>query len=135
MPNHPRLLASLNWAEQHPEQHNQLSWRCETGMCFAGITATLAGAQWYAESSDVTRAYLVHVDGRPMHVSVFARDYLELDHRQADELFHWSNTLDDIRKIIRQWAPDTTPAELAALRADLDENLPLYVERRMAIPY
>lgn len=40
------LKRTLTHVEQHPEEWDQASWRCRTGMCFAGHALTLKGAKW-----------------------------------------------------------------------------------------
>lgn len=37
------LDATLRFVTDHPDEHAQATWRCETTMCFAGHTVTLAG--------------------------------------------------------------------------------------------
>lgn len=39
----------------------QTSWRCSTGMCFAGWGLTLAGGAWASASTDATRDYVAEV--------------------------------------------------------------------------
>ena len=36
----------LGYLEAHPDQHLQETWRCSTGMCYAGWYGQLSGAQW-----------------------------------------------------------------------------------------
>lgn len=39
----------LGVIDARPEEWDQQSWRCETGMCFAGWAAELTEAQWLTE--------------------------------------------------------------------------------------
>lgn len=51
-------MATINY---NPEQHYQGSWRCGTGMCFAGWAAQLAGYRWATESPDAENSEYVIV--------------------------------------------------------------------------
>lgn len=40
------LVATLHHIEENPEEWEQSTWRCSSGMCFAGTAAVLAGGRW-----------------------------------------------------------------------------------------
>jgi len=37
---------ALKWINNHPQEWDQGNWRCQSGMCFAGIVDQIAGGQW-----------------------------------------------------------------------------------------
>jgi len=37
---------ALKYITNHPNEWDQANWRCESGMCFAGIVDQIAGGQW-----------------------------------------------------------------------------------------
>lgn len=59
------LDAAIAQIEAHPETWEQGTWRCESGMCVAGWTATLAGGEWaYPPNAEGSKsAFLVPVPG------------------------------------------------------------------------
>lgn len=90
---------------------DQRTYRCETGMCFAGWTAELTGAVWAPMHVYPSGVYAVAEDGEndlsdvsPYGEFVWVADraarLLGLTYRQADLLFSSRNTLQDLRDII-----------------------------------
>ena len=92
--------AVIGFIEAHPEVHNQLDWRCETGMCFAGWTAEINGEEWW-NSIPVTGAYDNPVLASGEHVSVWARKFYDVTDEEADMLFSATNTVDDIKYAVK----------------------------------
>lgn len=91
---------TLDHIAEHPEEHNQSTWRCGTTACYAGHAAILAGAQW-CDPRDGYPISCVHTpDGVIEHVRFFAQQELQLTDGQADRLFHGSNTLEKLREIV-----------------------------------
>lgn len=113
-PNAVLLRRTLDWIEKHPEEHDQTTWRCKTGMCFAGHAVTLAGGRWaFNAASDPNRAAYLHaVQGDDPHQVRFigghrvikARDraqrILGLSDERADDLFDASNCRVDLREMV-----------------------------------
>lgn len=115
-PNIPLLRQTLAHIESHPQEWVQDSYRCQTGMCFAGWAVTLDGGQWY--SPDPTSTYGDGLVARPddpavdvwplgdgtraILASARAQRILGLDGYQAEDLFASYNTLDDIRQIVAE---------------------------------
>lgn len=115
-PNVALLDETLAWIWAHPEEWKQEYWRCETGMCFAGWAAELAGAVWLTGTEDA-RSHLVkaEADDPPEHISLSAMRFgasdavwvrtraqrlLGLTWDEADALFMETNRLVDIRRIV-----------------------------------
>lgn len=124
--NVPLLEQTLAQIEAHPETWDQGSFRCGTGMCFAGWTAELAGGKWltsadaecYADrlvpegsdGNDVTEEDCEGCDSPPPPPGVFAevraKRLLGLDARQSARLFDGSNGLDVIRALVAELKVD-----------------------------
>jgi hypothetical protein len=110
-PNVALLKQTLAHIEANPHEWNQGEYRCETGMCFAGWAAILAGGQWEnadPETGDVE--YLViepddeiaYVFDGGIHVKWRAQRILGLTVDQRILLCAGSNTLDDLRSIVAE---------------------------------
>lgn len=117
MINVPLLTQTLAHIEANPSEWDQTWYRCDTGMCFAGWAAQLAGGKWHTSDPDLfddLDSYLIAepgddpatttlVDGSGVRV-VFAptraRRLLGLSSSQACELFASGNRLDDLRRIV-----------------------------------
>ncbi len=103
-PNVPLLRQTMAHIEAHPEEWYQGSWRCDTGMCFAGHTAIIDGATWtYPDITDdeIFETELVTTPGREiMPVRDYASHALGLELGEAALLFAASNDLDDLRQIV-----------------------------------
>lgn len=82
-----------------PEKHKQSEWRCETGMCFAGHAAMLAGAEW-AHPEDLTNPYIKTTGTLDVHVSNYAAEALGLDGLEEAVLFEGDNTTEDLVKMV-----------------------------------
>jgi hypothetical protein len=93
----------------------QGEWRCETGMCFAGWGAALAGAKFpyaadafgmmypSAGSTPVAsrQAVIEDADGNTWHIRDYAAHVMGLTDREATRLFRAGNeTLDLIDEVI-----------------------------------
>jgi hypothetical protein len=107
------LRRTLRQIETHPETWNQGTWRCQSGMCFAGWTATLAGREWaYPDSSpdssmllaeeEDPQAFVMRWDDEPevIYVATAAKALLGLDETEADLLFYGGNTLRTIKAYV-----------------------------------
>jgi hypothetical protein len=44
--NVPLARKALTFIKNNPKDWDQANWRCETGMCFAGIVDQIAGGKW-----------------------------------------------------------------------------------------
>lgn len=109
-PNVALLRETLAHIEAHPGEWDQSVYRCQTGLCFAGHAAVLAGGRWadpggqthptslVAEpADDADRTYAVTGFGPVTHVADRATRVLGLTTDQADDLFDPSNTLAYLR--------------------------------------
>lgn len=106
-----RTLAQI---ESDPSHWEQRAYRCESGLCFAGWAAVLAGAKWaepdvawsslvVAEEADPERWIRDHEGvGLVIHVHERAQRVLGIDDVDAEELFAGRNTLDDLRRIVAE---------------------------------
>lgn len=106
VPNIDLLAQVILHIEAHPETWEQETWRCDTGMCFAGWATQLSGAVWAFEADHPTEAHVVdadpNIDGPVHHLYPYvtaserARVVLGLTEREAATLFRGSNDLMDI---------------------------------------
>lgn len=122
-PNVDLLEKTYAYIEANPQHWNQGTWRCKTGMCFAGWAASLAGGEWVVETNegrhnlaggfyaaedylvpepgdeerDIRTIYLDSKTLRATHVQDRARRLLGLEHDEAEALFSGDNDLDNIR--------------------------------------
>lgn len=104
------LEATLAHIETHSEDWDQAQWRCSTGMCFAGWACTLAGGTWLTDPGDPLANLLIAdsdehvscwVDGVPVvNAELRARRLLGLTSEQASDLFHVSNTFDELCRLV-----------------------------------
>lgn len=111
-PNAELLRRTLDHIKANPAEWNQDQWRCDTAMCFAGWSATLAGCTWIrddnyqshvvAEPADVwsRTMWVGRLDHTVVHVSERARRVLGLTSKQAVTLFSPDNGLDDLERIV-----------------------------------
>lgn len=112
-----RLDAALDHIEKHPEDHVQETWRCESGLCFAGHIAVLAGGEWAFDADSVNAAEMLAIDSDEMpfetmdgravvHVSDRAKALLGLSDNRwavtAEALFAAHNNVASIRHIRNQ---------------------------------
>jgi hypothetical protein len=110
-------VATYHHIKNNPQHHDQSTWRCGTGMCFAGWAVAIAGYD-YAYSQDCARSDEVDLTpeerqefgylGERVQVRYFAHDLLgaRMGRRTADglsrDLFDGNNDLADIREILTQ---------------------------------
>lgn len=103
-----KLDAAIEWAEAHPEQHDQgdpfAKAECGTTSCLAGILCLLDGWQpsWDDEEDDYT--YYAQKDGERRNAMQLARELLASTRRQADSLFLTSWSLDEIKALRDEFA-------------------------------
>lgn len=106
----------VDWDTPPPEGEGpgwaQFTWRCRSGMCFAGWAADLAGAHWKVpdfrylpdRNGDVGSrdcdATVITPAGDEAFVWDYAREVLGITDVQASELFEPSNDIDDLRAIV-----------------------------------
>jgi hypothetical protein len=118
-----RLQAGLAAVEAAAErgEWEQNTWRCETGMCFAGWVVTLNGGRWLhpagnfgafkvaPEDIDATDHVLTDDIGqRWVWPADRACRLLGLDTWDTD-LFSPDNTLDDLRRIVAELIATAEP--------------------------
>src|SRR5215216_7596400 len=85
--------------EANRDEWVQGLWRCDTGMCFAGWVAHMAGATW-ATNDRCSEDYLMVItpDDRKMAVPAFALEQLGIS--SATLLFMGDNRLKDLKRFI-----------------------------------
>lgn len=101
--------------EANPHDWEQGDYRCSTGMCFAGWAVELSGGTWvtdrdsrwrdqvFAEPDD-EYSYASTLDGK---TEVTDADYraqrvLGIGGDEAGDLFYAGNTMDEIRRIVKE---------------------------------
>lgn len=114
MPNAPLLYQTLGFLETHPEYWDQGNWasipygqesekavdpfKCEAKGCFAGWAAIFSGALWSPDGSSA-----VSQDGTVIgSIDEYARDALGLNEYQSNRLFNGSNTIADMKQVIKE---------------------------------
>ena len=164
-PNVPLLLKALAHVEAHPEEWVQETWRCGTAACFAGHAAMIDGGEWvndesalmFARDDDPANAtwkpFFAEDDRKRIDVGDRAKHILGLSTEQADNLFAYSNTLDDLRaevsRLVGDWdrlavvtlkaaanainTPDITPSAYADPALDVDTKHLLWTDLKDAI--
>lgn len=126
MANNELLVKVLHYIEDHPAEWDQELWgsrtACGTTHCFAGhASVTFAGdvPLWDDDVADDPSTFdevIVAGDDHPTHVSVRARELLDLPHYEAEALFQPFNTLENLRAIVLELIangclPDDWPFE------------------------
>lgn len=103
MANNELLAQVLGAIKANPKHWDQSTWRCDTGMCFAGWTGELSH-EWNWEDSYTSRGFIRLDDGALEHNSVgnFAQDKLGLTSSQADALFNGYNNLEDLEAMVKE---------------------------------
>lgn len=111
------LDATLAHIKAHPKEWNQISWRCSTGMCFAGTACSLAGGVWATKPDHYGAHFLLAKKGEHFQWGHFgkdgtqlkvvsagdrAADLLDLTHEENNRLFDAGATLDDIREVVTE---------------------------------
>jgi hypothetical protein len=116
-----RVLAQI---ETHPETWKQSTWRCETGMCFAGWAVELTGRRWAfptdpntpfgtvnsclvlaePDDEDAWRHWKSPIETiRVTSAGNVAARLLGLDEAEADTFFSAGNDLNQLRAYVRQY--------------------------------
>lgn len=111
-PNALLLRRTLAHIEAHPGTWQQDTYRCETGMCFAGWACELAGGRWAFPADGARPQYLLAVQGddprevrfisghRVIRAADRARRILGLSHGQSLRLFDEDNNLTSLRAMV-----------------------------------
>lgn len=99
--------------EDNPKSWNQQVWgsktACGTVCCIAGHAVLLRGAEpfWFPTKEDDEMSFAkVKYQGGTWHVSDLAAKMLDLNIDQAEELFHYSNSLEDIKMLRKKFAEE-----------------------------
>ena len=107
------LRKTLEHIKTHEDGWNQSDWRCESGMCFAGWAAQLAGGVWLnrhpanrysdtyllAKKADGTDSFK-HNDFHVVRASDRAQRVLGITNDQRCLLFASANSLEDLEDIV-----------------------------------
>lgn len=95
----------------HPEQHKQASWTCNTGACMAGHAALLNGYEVMQDKNgDVVNGAVRHpdtkyaVEGDYDTVRSVAMEIFDIYSEDADLLFCGSNTRDTLALMVKDIA-------------------------------
>lgn len=107
MANVERLLATLERIEANLNEWDQRYWcyRNESGttMCFGGHAATLAGDPPLVNISIHGEDLIAHFTVSRRSVSAVARQWLDLDPHQVNELFYGDvSTITDLRRLVHR---------------------------------
>lgn len=103
MANIAELERVLTFITDHPEQHKQGSWTCNTGACLAGHAALLNGYRKFYENGKAINGELIK-DHRHYDVEAEAIKVLGLRQTDAVILFSGTNTRDSIAAMIKDLA-------------------------------
>lgn len=121
MPNIDALDQAMTFIVDHPEQHRQRVWVCETGACLAGHATLLNGYRAVTEfdglvveigsqaDRDVTALcagavrpdYFKLLDAGAKKVRDVADGILGLEYADANVLFGGANTVDKLRLMVK----------------------------------
>jgi hypothetical protein len=108
MANIEKLEAVLDHIKMHPESHNQEVWaektECGTAYCMAGWAVALAGYEFCWRSDGTTSSVITERTATSTHcelIEEIATAVLGLDFRDADDLFHSLNTVDDLELMVK----------------------------------
>lgn len=111
------MRETLSYIETHPEQWGQHDFR----RCFAAHAAQLAGAQWVVsadsdvadETSHLYYMVMVRADEtgpyRMTSVWTHAKTVLGVTEQGNMPLFRATNTIDDLRQMIDEYAAEAVP--------------------------
>lgn len=115
MPNTELLQRTLAHIEAHPDQWDQTMWatktECGTAYCFAGWTVAIARPDAVPVfEDDCFSTCEVSVDGARVYIDELAIKLLGLSAGDADELFHASNTIEELREMVADLTA-ATPAD------------------------
>lgn len=101
---------ALKRIKETPWEWEQETWRCASGMCFAGFVAMEARAKW-ASTSDHDDTNVITPDGDFMDVQEFAAQELGVYHDNSSwEFFTPTNTIESLEaKIAARASRDQQP--------------------------
>lgn len=103
------LQKTIDYIEQHPDQHDQNVWNnaCGTAFCFAGHAALLAGAtpphgntEFWRVDPLTLRATSYHLSPDAPIISDFAEKQLGLSWIEADIMFDATRTRRALRSLV-----------------------------------
>jgi hypothetical protein len=120
-----RAYKVLDHIAKHPGDWNQGDWRCDSGMCFAGWAAQLAGGKWVMAADAIGQPELLHANksddpedirhtarrgfDEPLLAGEFvsararAQRLLGLTDYEAGFLFAGTNTMPTLRRLVRKY--------------------------------
>lgn len=118
MPNVERLEAVMQFILDHPELHNQAKYTCGTSACFAGHATWMFADEegwrklWMDYSSSVggevwtkKRNAELGDEGLALrNTHILAQELLGLEDNEACDLFYACNTVDDLQRIVKEYA-------------------------------
>lgn len=118
MVNKELAAQTLEAIKANPKEWSQHSWRCSTGMCFAGHAAIISGARWKVSEWHDSLLYaeletVITPDGKELTAEEAAIDALGLDKKDADALFHGDNTLALLEEMVERIQAGESIADLS----------------------
>jgi hypothetical protein len=98
------LEVTMAYIEGHPDEHDQSVWarqrvNCATAMCFAGVWAALAGAEFVWPNGAQLTSYC-RIGETVESISNYAERTLGLTSYDADVLFDETNTIGQLREMV-----------------------------------
>lgn len=113
MANQANLEATLAAIEANPDHWNQTAWHCGTSHCFAGFAEMLRLQM--NPTDEMPKGHGCLVD------SLATRDWLELTRSQWEWACSPMNTLDELRRVVKEGVPDEPDDDY-----DYDDDYDLY---------
>lgn len=111
-----RVLAFIT---DHPEQHNQRSWTCETGACLGGHAALMNGwRKAHDNNGNVIDGSVIDANGRQDLVEDVAAAIFDIRPLEALILFSPRNDRDSIALMIKDLANDEDLSQRWTLQAN-----------------
>ena len=140
--NRTLLTETMAQIDAHPEDWEQSTWRCGSGMCFAGWAATLNDREWVDTPDGQYSTHVVVPPGFPysgpaprplinegkavegeytVSVSTAAQYDLGLTSSQADAMFSGSNSRETLHKMVDALLENET-ADLYRLDGSVEDD-------------
>lgn len=125
MANIAELERVFTFISDHPEQHDQTAWTCETGACLAGHAALMNGYTKKYVYGCVINGVVDGPDGQSADVGEVAMRILGLSGCEANVLFASTNTREKIGLMIKDLANGEDMGR--RWRLDHDKNLTYWI--------
>lgn len=128
------LDRNVTFIEDHPEQHNQAVWTCETGACLAGHIVLNNGYLPHLDTDSKYGAVVEDAHGKKAMVSRTARRLIDATLDESDLLFAGGNTAQTLREMTKdaQNGEDITQLWHLITRIDSDPEMGVRVIKTAA---